>query len=259
MSSCSVKILPANANETAPQKVIDIVDHLKSSDSSIIFHPNSKKPRKGFQSSSAEITDYGMKVKYILEKEVIIQTFEGDKQEYQTIFAECKFIKQEGILLISSNSAKLTDEVANIVAELLFQDMVVKCVDLDLTQEQLQSIIEKGARTVIEVHLPQTKGLDQIRLKAYDIQNKEWFIEEGFASENVERYTFIPNLSGAFAKKTVICNLYKNGRFVIYQKQSFGEEEIENIQFYILKMISDVLGSPLCKYGQMGGQAKLMM
>jgi hypothetical protein len=261
MSICTIKILPGNADKIFDQKIIDIVESFQRSSieqSLIIFDQSSKKPRKGFLPDSAKVTDYGMTITYVFEKGIIIPTFEGDKKEFQTITAECKFIKKEGILLISSNNAKLIDEVANSLANIFFPKIVAECFELNFSSDDLHSIIEKGARIVIEAIHYKTKGLDQIRLKAFDIQKKDWYIEEGFDSENVERYMFIPNLTGELAKKTVVCNIYKNGRFVIYQKQTFGEKEIEEIQFFIVKMISEILGSPLCQYGQTGSQAKLM-
>jgi hypothetical protein len=203
-------------------------------------------------------TNYGIKATYIVEKELVIPTVDGDVREFQMITIPGKFILDQGVLLISNSSDPLIEKVSNAWAELLFPTRIVLPTSIEITQDQFHQIIHASAKTVIQISHLESKGLDKIQLRAFDLTNKEWYKEEGFDSDAVERFSFIPALPDAFEGKTVICKMYRDGRFVIYQSAKFSDEEFDDIQLFLVNKIAEVVGSPLCQHGATEVQEKLI-
>lgn len=261
MPNYVIKVFPKDSVKFGKEPKDSILKKISSkleSTPSLLFNKELKKPRAGFDLSSLEVTDYGVKLTYIIEKELVIPTVEGSIREYQMMAIPGKFIFDQGILLISSSSESLIEKGSNAWAELLFPTRSLSPGPIDFTKEQFRQIIEASAKTVIDISHVETKGLDKIQLKAFDLRNKEWYKEEGFDSENAERFSFIPSLPDSFMGKTVICKMYRDGRFVIYQSAKFTEEEFEQIQLFLVNKIAEVVGSPLCRFGASEVQEKLV-
>jgi hypothetical protein len=260
MPNYVIKVFPKDSVKFAQEPkdaVLKKISQKLESTPSLLFNKELKKPRSGFDPTSLEMTDYGVKLTYIVEKELVIPTVEGSIREYQMIAIPGKFIFEQGILLISNSSDTLIEKGSNAWAELLFPTRSLSPSPIDFTKEQFHQIIEASARTVLDISHIETKGLDKIQLKAYDLRNKAWYQEEGFDSENAERFSFIPNLPDSFKGKTVICKMYRDGRFVVYQSAKFSEDEFEQIQLFLINKIAKTVGSPLCKFGASEVQEKL--
>lgn len=259
MPNYVVKVFPKDSEKIAQEdieKVFNRVTKTLKSSPNLLFNRELKKPRTGFDFSSLVMTDYGIKATYIVEKELIIPTVDGNIREYQMITIPGKYIFNQGALLISNSSDPLIKKVSTAWAELLFPTRVFLPASIEITKDQIHQIYA-SAKTVIQVSHIESKGLDKIQLKAFDITNKEWYKEEGFDSDTVNSFTFIPALPNTFQGKTVICKMYHDGRFVIYQSAKFSDEEFEEIQLFLLNKIIEVVGSPLCKHGAAEVQEKL--
>jgi hypothetical protein len=254
-----VKVLPKDSIKYLQEPIDTIFQRISEtleSSPTLTFHKELKKPRIGFDLSSLKITNYGIKITYIIEKELIIPTVEGDVREFQKIAIPGKLILDEGVVLISNSSDTLIEKVSNAWAELLFPSYIPSLLTLKFEKEQFHQIIRASTKTVIQTSHTETKGLDKIQLRAFDLTNKEWYKEE-FDSDTVDRISFIPLLPESFGGKTVICKMYRDGRFVIYQSAKFSEAEFEQIQLFLVKKIAEILGSPLCHYGAPEIQMKL--
>ena len=261
MPNYVVKVFPKDSVKFVQEPMDSVFKKISStieSTPALIFNKDLKKPRTGFDFSSLEMTSCGIKATYIVEKELNIPTVEGDIREFQMIAIPGKFIFNQGILLISSSSDPLIEKVSGAWAELLFPTRIISPFTIDFTKEQFHQIINASAKTVIGISHTETKGLDKIQLKAFDLTNKEWYKDEGFDSDEVERFSFIPSLPDSFKGKTVICKMYRDGRFVIYQSAKFSEEEFEQIQLFLVNKIAEVVGSPLCQFGASEVQEKLI-
>jgi len=262
MPNYVIKLLPKDSVKLAQEPIESIFNRISTtlnSSSSLIFDKDTKKPRTGFDSYSLKITDYGIKATYIVEKELIIPTVEGDIREFQMIAIPGKYILKQGILLISNSSDPIIEKVSIAWAELIFPSLIISPRTLEITKEQFHEIIFASARTVIQASHTESKGLDRISLKAFDLTNKKWYKEEGFGTDTAERFDFIPSLPESFQGKTVICKIYRDGRFVIYQNAKFSDSEFEEIQLFLVDKIAKVMGSPLCKYGPSEMQEKLVL
>ncbi len=262
MPNYVIKLFPKDSVKFSQQPVESILKQISSTIESmptLTFNKDLKKPRNGFDFTTLEMSSYGIKATYIVEKEINIPTVEGSIREFQMIPIPGKFIFNQGILLISSSSEPIIEKVTSAWAELLFPTRVITPVTINLTKEQFHQIINISARTVIGTSHTETKGLDKIQLKAFDLTNKEWYKEEGFDFDEVERFSFIPTLPNSFKGKTVICKMYRDGRFVIYQSAKFTEEEFEQIQLFIIDKIAEIVGSPLCQFGSSEFQEKLII
>lgn len=262
MPNYVVKVFPKDCIKFTQEPVDSILKRISTaleSSSALIFNRELKKPRTGFDPSSLIATHYGIKATYIVEKELVIPTVDGDVREFQMIAIPGKFILSQGILLISNSSDTLIEKVADAWAELIFPTRIISPSSIEITQDQFHQIIHAAAKTVIQISHTESKGLDKIQLKAFDLTNKEWYKEEGFDTDAVERFSFIPALPEAFEGKTVICKMYRDGRFVIYQSAKFTDDEFEQIQLFLLNKIAEVVGSPLCQYGATEVQEKLIV
>lgn len=260
MPSYSIRILPVNSNKISQEQIDEIAKIITGkviATPAVIFEQSAKQPREGFDSSSVDVTEYGIKANYILEEELIVPTMDGDTKYFQKTIIESKLICKEGILLITSTSDKV-DTVSKKWADIMFPTKIISCKNLEITREQLQQIIKDYAKTVIGISHIECKGLDKIRMVAYDLPNKEWYKKEGFDSDQVEQITFIPNPPPNLIK-TPICRIYRNGKLVIYHNAKFSEDEFERIELYLIDILSQVLGSPLCKHGIMASQGKLLL
>jgi hypothetical protein len=261
MPNYVIKVFPKDSVKKAQEPIDSIFKRVSATleaSHSLVFNRDLKKPRTGFDFSSLAMMDYGFKATYIIEKELIIPTVDGDVREYQMIAISGKYIFEQGILLISSSSDPIIEKVTNAWTDILFPTRIFEPYTIDFTKEQFHDIINASAKTVIGISHTDAKGLDRIQLKAFDLTNKEWYKAEGFDSNEVERISFIPALPNTFEGKTVISKMYRNGRFVIYQSAKFSEDEFEQIQLFLVNKIAEVVGSPLCKYGAAEVQEKLI-
>lgn len=261
MPNYVIKVFPKDSIKVAQEPIDSIFKRISAtleSSPTLIFNKELKKPRTGFDFSSLAVTEYGIKATYIVEKELIIPTVDGDVREFQMIAIPGKFILNQGILLISNSSDPLIEKASSAWSELLFPKRIISPFSIEISKEQFHQIIHASAKTVIQISHTETKGLDKIQLKAFDLTNKEWYKEEGFDSDAVERFSFIPSLPDAFGGKTVICKMYRDGRFVIYQSAKFTDDEFEQIQLYLVNKIAGVVGSPLCRFGAAEVQEKLI-
>lgn len=260
MPSISIKVLPKDSTKYF-QESIDMIYEKRieksNSLSSQLFNKNLKKPRSGFDHSSFSIMKYGIKATYIIEKEINIPTVDGIIKEYQKIEVPGIFIPKQGIILISNSSESIIEKVSIAWAELLFPEKLIVPTTLQIPKEKFSEIRSLSARIVIQISHTESKGLEEIKLRGYDITNKEWYKEEGFNSDSTERFDFIPSLPDDFGNRTTVCRMYRNGRFVIYYNSKFSESEFEDIQLFLIKKIAEVLGSPLCNYGATDIQEKL--
>ena len=261
MPGYSIRILPPSSNKIPSAKIEEFAQVMNGKIASTppqIFDLTSKPPRKGFDASSVKVVDYGLKATYLLEEEVIIPTAAGDAKNFRKITIECKFIRKEGILLISSSTDNV-DIVSKAWADVFFPDKLVNCPGIELNLTQLHELVNNHARTVIDISHVECKGLEKIRMKAYDLPKKDWYKDEGFDSFKVDQITFIPKLTSALANRTPICRVYKSGRFVIYHNAKFSNDEFEQIELQIVDMISKILGGPLCKAGSSTNQGRLVV
>lgn len=260
MPNYTIMLLPPNSNKIQKDKLVEIATVMNGNTVStppIIFGSEAPHPRSGFDASSIVVTDYGIKAKYLIEEEVIIPTADGEVKNFRIVVIPGKFITKEGVLLISGSADKV-NAVAGKWADVFFPAKIVNCKGINLSLEQLHKVVNDNARTIIEISHVECKGLEKIRMKAYDLPKKEWYKEEGFEEYGVDHMTFVPNLNGELAKKTPICRLHRSGRFVIYRNSNFSDEEFEQIELQLVDMIAETLGRPLCKFGSSSSQGRLV-
>ena len=260
MPNYIIKVFPKDSIKLIQEPIDSIFKKFSSNlntNSSLIFNLDSKKPREGFDLSSLKITDYGIKATYIFEKSMNISTVEGNINEYQKIAIEGKFIIKQGILILINSSDVVTEKISKIWANMLFPTHIVTLVDVEISKDQFHQLRISCGSTITEILHTESKGLDKIQLKAVDLPNKEWYKEEDFDSANIERCTLIPTLPNSLRGKTVVCKVYRNGRFVIFQNSNFTADEFEQIELFLVDKIIEVLGSPLCQLGKSEKQTKL--
>jgi len=261
MAIYSVRVLPPNSNKLTSEHIdrsLSAMSGRATSTPLVTFERDAQSPRQGFDPSSVERTEYGFKANYLLEEEITIPTISGEKKEFRVQRFEGKFIKKEGVLLIASALPKRVDDVCKKWIDVMFPEKIVSCEGLKLSQDQLHNIIKNHAKTVIQVSHIKCKGLDKIRIHAYDLTNKKWYRDEQFESDQVEQITFIPILSGSLEKKTAICRIYYDGKFVIYHNAKFSEQEFTQIELHIVDVLAEIFGSPLCHLGSRSSQNRLM-
>ena len=137
MPNYVVKVLPKYSVKFAQEPIDSIFKRLAvtlESSPSLIFNKDLKKPRTGFDFSSLEMTDYGIKAIYIIEKELIIPTVDGDVREFQMIAIPGKFILDQGVLLIANSSDPLIEKVSAAWAELLFPTRIISPLALEIPE-----------------------------------------------------------------------------------------------------------------------------
>lgn len=260
MPNYVVKVFPKDSIKLAQEPTEALFNQILATLESLpalVFNRELKKPRAGFDTSSISIADYGIEAIYLVEKELIIPTIDGDVREFQKIAVPGKYIFEQGVLLISNSSEAIIEKVSAAWSQLLFPTRIISPITLEIPKEKFHEIIYTSAKTVIRADHTESKGLERIHLKAFDLTNKEWYKEEGFDFDSAERYDFIASLPESFGGKTVICKMYRNGRFVIYQNARFSEKEFEQIQLFLVKKIAEILGSPLCQHGASEMQMRL--
>jgi hypothetical protein len=260
MPNYTIKVFPKDSINLLNEPIDEIIGKISScfkTDSSLLFNLESKKPREGFDLTSLKKTGYGIKAKYILEKKVNFTTIEGNINDFQKIEVEVKFIVEQGIFILKNSSDTLDEKLSKIWANILFPTHVVSLTDIEISKDQFHQLRTVCNSTMTEIIHTESKGLEKIQLKAIDLPNKEWYKKEDFDSANIEKCTMILTLPDSFGGKTVVCHIYRNGRFVIYHKASFADDEFEQIELFIVNKIIEILGSPLCRFGDKEKQTRL--
>lgn len=260
MATYSLRILPIGSNALPGESIeqaIGVIRGTISSTPSMVFEQDAPMPRSGFSPSSVVQTDYGFRANFLVEEQVSIPTIDGEKKEFRIKSIVGKYLKKEGILLIGTTTPKLAETICDKWLGVLFPDKIVTCVGLKLDHDQFIKILKDHSRTLIEVSHVKCKGVDKIRIHAFDLMNKDWYLNEHFESEQLEQITFVPILTGDLAKKTPICRIYRDGKFVVYDNSKFSEPEFERIEQHVVDILAQIFGSPLCHLGARGSQTRL--